>query len=153
MTYTENENNAIQLLKKRHDLICELLRVTNLVQLSGDEKTFYDDAEEYTFLMEKREGMFMEIGRMNQELESSLYHQKNPSGSTAFRMEADEIQKSTQELIQQIIYIDKANQEIAETALERLKKSIKGIKEGRNMRVAYQAGFDLPDGYLFDRKQ
>lgn len=153
MTITENENSVIQLLRKRYNLVYELLRVTKLVTLSGDEKKVYEDAEEYTFLMEKREGMFAAVKQLNKELQSSGHPNDERSASVPFRMEIAEIRRQTDEVINELISIDKANQKIAENALDGLRKSIKGMKEGRNIQIAYQGGYDFSDGYHFDRKQ
>ncbi len=149
MEYNEIKQEFIELLQKKHDMLSELLRVTKLVDLTGDNDKFQSEADDFVFLMEKREKMLNEITSLNDKILSSRYSSFANSDDT-FSKEVNETVSKTDELINDIMRLDKLNNVKASAIFNKLKNSIKEINMGKSINTAYQPELDYNDGGFYN---
>lgn len=148
-----NENDIFSYLKKKYNLVYELLRVTKIVELTGDDDKFEEEAEDYIFLIEKRGDIIHEIENINNKLKSLNYDALKDSKTNPLSVEAEKFETETKNIISQIIEIDRLNNTKVNLIFANLKNSIKGINMGKNINAAYSGNLSEISGGLFDRKQ
>jgi hypothetical protein len=145
------EMNILNNLKKKYDAVSELLRVTKLVTLTGDSDKFEREAEDYAYMIESREMIFKEIRGTDQKLTSGGYRKLKETAGYTFPVEIQTVEKSLQTMIEQLIELDRINNDKARLISARLKNAIKGVNQGKNMNAIYQRHVLTGGGY-FDSK-
>lgn len=124
------ENKTISWLKKKYDLLTELLRVTKLINLTTVQSSLENEANDYIFLIEKRAQIFEAINKINNKLSYT-------QDSVDSQKQATELNSNINSLIRQIIDIDKENNSKARCIFENLGNMIKDIKTSRDINIAY----------------
>ena len=130
------EPGIAPLLKKK-ELLTKVYEMTKAVKFTGGE----DDADAYTNLMERRELLFNEIKILDDEI-SGIDQSTDAYGIM------DDIKKTAEG----IVALDRENEAAASKIIDGLKKSLKGINEGKHASIKYTDFIPTSDGMYFDQK-
>lgn len=148
-----NESDIFGYLKNKYNLVYELLRVTKIVELTGSDDKYEEEAEDYIYLIEKRENIIHEIENINNKLKALNYAALKNSKTNPLSIEAEKFETEMKNIITQIIEIDRQNSAKVNFIFANLKNSIKGINMGKNINAAYSGNLIEISGGLFDKKQ
>ena len=127
----------LELLKKKNELLARVLEITEAAVFTGGE----DDPEVFIGLIEMRGEIFNQIKILDDEISDA-----------ALNTEAEAILADIKKTAGKIYAVDKRRE--AETArmMAGLKKSLKEIKDGRNVSQKYTDFIAVSDGMYFDKK-
>jgi len=127
----------ITLLQKKRELFSRVYDITAAAVFTGGES----DAQTYIDLMEARGGLFDQIKILDDEISDIM------PGTEAESIMAD-IRKTAGD----ILALDKKIGVEASRIMDGIKKSLKGINEGRNASIKYTDFITTSDGLYFDKK-
>ena len=129
---------SLDILRKKSELLKQVHCLTKNTAFTGDG----EDAARYAGLMETREKLFGQIKILDDKL----------SGMELCK-EAERIMSDIKRTTGDILTLDKKNEEVVSGIMNGLKKSIKGIKDGKSMSVKYNDFIPLTnEGAVFDEK-
>ena len=131
------EERVITLMRKELETLREVLRVTELAQLTGEPDRAEFEAPNYAFLMEKRERLFETVKSTENKI-SALRDELLPGAR--FTEESQNIYAARDECIGRILRLDGEQYAKARTIQEELKAKIKNINNGRTVNSAYLNG-------------
>jgi len=128
---------SAELLQKKNDLLSRVLKLTEAAVFTGGE----EDAQTFIDLIEARGELFEQIKTLDDKISDA-----------ALSTEAGAVLADIKKTAGLIYAIDKKNE--AETArmMASLKKSLKEIKDGRNLSLKYTDFIAVSDGMYFDKK-
>jgi len=124
-------------LQKKSELLNRVLALTEAAVFTGGE----DDADVFISLIEARGELFDQIKILDDEIPDA-----------ALNTEAEAVLADIKKTAGRIYAVDKRHE--AETArmMAGLKKSLKEIKDGRNVSQKYTDFIAVSDGMYFDKK-
>jgi hypothetical protein len=132
------ETNILGSLNKKLSTVNELLRVTQLAHLTGDNDKFEKEAQDYIYMIESRENLINEINELDQRLASAGYTKLKQSEGYVFPMQIKTVEDDIKDVLKQLIELDKTNNQKANVIFAKLKNAIKGVNLSRNISTAYQ---------------
>ena len=126
-----------EILLKKKQLFAQVYDLTKAAAFNGGE----DDAQTFIDLMESREKLFSQIETLDKQL-----------SGMALSKEAESVMSDIKKTAADIVALDAANGAAASRIMSGLKKSLKGINEGRSASVVYNDFIPSNDGMYFDQK-
>ena len=127
----------IEILRKKQEFFSQIYDITKDTNFKGDD----NDAQAYVYLMEKREQLFAQIKILDDKI-----------SGIAPSKEAESVIADIKKTVKSIIALDQANEAVTSRIMSGLKKSLKGINEGKNASVRYTDYIATSDGMYFDQK-
>jgi hypothetical protein len=146
------ELNILNGLKKKLNAINELLRVTKLIDLTGDKNKFEKEAEDYIYMIESREAILNEIMDIDRRLVGAGYKKLQQTESYVFPADIQTVESDIKDCLLKIIALDSYNNKKAKDIRLSLKNAIKGINQKKNINSAYQRNLYSDIG-SFDTKR
>lgn len=135
----------MELLNEVYAQAAEILRVTALVELTGNADNQEKEVSDFIFLMEKREPMLKRLAAL-----------KKKAGDMTEAVQAEACARraaETEHLLKQIIVLDKAHLAAMERIKASVKSSIKGINSGKKLSHVYAHPSEQGSYGLFDTKK
>jgi len=127
----------IELLQKKKELLSQVYTITKDAVFSGNE----DDALTFADLMDNREKLFGQI---------KILDDKMPDDTPC--KDAERLLSDIRNISGDIIALDNNNGEVSSRILADIKKSLKGINDGKNVSKGYANFVQTSDGMYFDKK-
>lgn len=122
-------DKQLTLLNEAHATAVELLRVTKLLALTGETENQEKEVSDFHFLIEKREPMFERLALIKKMIDDTP--EGAHSATCAARWE------KTQQVLAQIVTLDKAHLDQMEQIRNSVKSSIKDINSGKKLSRMY----------------
>lgn len=145
------EKNILDGLQKKYSAAKELLRVTQLTELTGGSDQFEKEAEGYIYMIESRENILKEIMDTEQKLTVMGYARLKKTANYTFPMAIRAVENDLDAVIRQIIALDNIHNEKVNIIFSRLKKTLKGIHLTKNINSAYQNELAINGGHFDSR--
>jgi len=144
------EQNLLKLAESKRSLLAEILRITETTEFketsSVTDADFEAEAERFAYLYEKRQDYFEQIS----DIQSALSAAK--PGSTQEQEKASSIETECGGIARKIIEIDKRNKEIGRAIHESVKKSMKSVKQEKNLNTRFDFSNNETGGFMVDKK-
>ena len=128
---------SVELLRKKKELLTRVLAMTEAAVFTGDE----DDAQVYIDLTDARGELFSQIKILDDKI-----------SDTASCTEAEALSDDVKAIARRIYALDEKNAAAAARIMDGFKKSLRDIKDGKNVSQKYTGFLPVSDGMYFDQK-
>ena len=123
------DNEILKLWQEKKELTDEMLKLTEMLSLSGLE----EDADVYATFVSKRQTYIDQFQVVDNQLKQEPYLSVSPE----VQIEIDSLSKQMQGSYQEMLRIDEANRPIIENVLKDFRGEIKKFNQAKNFKNMY----------------
>lgn len=148
------QNNYIEILKKKLEILNDMLVLTEAADFFDDNITTEQHTENYHALYKKRAPLLKQAKQLDVLINSTEYKELIAElKDERFAKDCALLNAKIKDTVGKLLGLDEKNKNAAEGFMSIVKNNIRDIKRGRNVSTLYQTDVVAQGGIYFDTKK